>query len=347
MSIQKIKTGVLSYGMSGRIFHTPFLEESKYFELYGIVERSKKSAKDKYPDIISFDSVSELINDTEIELVVINTPNYTHYDFAKQALSAGKHVLMEKPFTPTKAEAEELFRIGKKMKRWVLPYQNRRFDSEFLALKQVLDSHKIGQPIELHLRFDRFRQEIGPKVFKETKKPGSGILYDLGSHLLDQVISLFGQPKSFFKILKKHREDTEVDDYAFLLLNYGGGMQVHITTTMLALDPLPSIVVHGTKGTFIKHREDPQEQQLSEGVRPTDEAYGVEREGAEGTLKYIDQQSNIITEKVASVKGNYMHLFDALYQTIRHDKQYFATRGDILCQLEILEAPKNTRIKLK
>lgn len=347
MTIKKIKTGVLSYGMSGRVFHTPFLETSDYFEFYGVVERSVKSAIDKYPNILSFDTVDDMIEDEEIELIVVNTPNNTHFDYAKQALLAGKHVLIEKPFTPTKKEAEELFTIGKKMKRLVLPYHNRRFDSDYLSLKNIIETNKVGTPIELHLRYDRFRPEIGPKVFKEKKIPGSGILYDLGSHLLDQAISLFGRPKAAIKILEKHREHSKVDDYAYLLLDYDGGLKVHITATMLALEPQASIVLHGTEGSFIKRRCDVQEEQLQAAIWPTDESYGIEEQGSEGVLTYIDDRSQKKSIKVASVKGDYMQLFEAVYKSIRENKVYFATRGDILCQLEILEAPKNKRIKLK
>lgn len=347
MSIKKIKTGVLSYGMSGRVFHTPFLEASDYFDLYAVVERSRKEAQKKYPDIISYDSVEEMMQDEEIELIVVNTPNNTHFDFAKQALRAGKHVLVEKPFMTNRKDAEEVFSIAKESEKWIFPYHNRRFDSEFLALKEILDTHKVGQPIELHLRFDRYRQEIGAKAFKETKTPGAGILYDLGSHLIDQVISLFGMPKAYYKVLKKHRQDSEVDDYAFLLLEYDGGFQVHITTTMLALDPQPAIVLHGTKGSFVKDREDPQEKQLIEGMLPSDEGFGREREGAEGLLSYVNGKTEVRHHKVASEKGNYMHVFEGIYETLRKDKKFFVTRGDIYCQLDILEGPKNKRVKFK
>lgn len=347
MSIKKIKTGVLSYGMSGRIFHTPFLEASEKFDLHAVVERSNKLAKEKYADIVSYDSVDELLNDEDIELVVVNTPNHTHYEFTKRALLAGKHVLVEKPFTPTKKEARKLFDLARNQSRFVLPYHNRRFDSDFLELKEVLESNKVGDVVELHLRFDRFRPEIGPKQFKETKVPGSGILYDLGSHLLDQAISLFGRPKAVTKVLSKHRKDTKVDDYAFLLLNYDSGFQVHITVSLFVLEAQPSIVLHGTKGTFIKKRTDPQEKQLSEGIDPLHVKYGVEEEGNRGQLSIINDNGYRETIYTDPIKGDYMQLFESVYDTIRKGKEYFVAEGDILCQLEIMENSKRKRIKLK
>lgn len=339
MVIQPIITGILSYGMSGRVFHAPFIENSNYFKFKAVVERSKKNAQLDYPYVISYDSIDELLSDSEIELVIVNTPNDTHFDFAKRALLSGKHVLIEKPFSPTVAEAQELFEIGKQTDRCVLPFHNRRFDSDFKSLKYILDKNLVGKPIELHLRFDRFKPEIGPKIFKETPRPASGVLYDLGSHLLDQVISLFGNPKSATKILSQNRPNTKVDDYASLILNYQDGLNVFITTSLLVANPQKSFVLHGANGTFIKDRTDVQEAQLQFGMSPLDPSYGLEHEGQEGLLTVILDD---VTEEidVSPEKGNYMQLFDAVYQTIRLREPYFVTAEQILCQLEILAPAK-------
>ncbi|TJZ51482.1 oxidoreductase [Sphingobacterium olei] len=339
MVVQPIVTGILSYGMSGRVFHAPFVENSNFFEFKAVVERSKKNAQLDYPHVISYDSIDELLNDADIELVIVNTPNDTHFDFAKRALLSGKHVLIEKPFSPTVAEAQELFEIGKETDRCVLPFHNRRFDSDFKSLKYILDKNLVGKPIELHLRFDRFKPEIGPKIFKETPRPASGVLYDLGSHLLDQVISLFGSPKSATKILSQNRPNTKVDDYASLILNYQDGLNVFITTSLLVANPQKSFVLHGANGTFIKDRTDVQEAQLQFGMSPLDSSYGIEHEGQEGLLTVIlDDVAEEI--EVSAEKGNYMHLFDAVYQTIRLREPYFVTAEQILCQLEILAPAK-------
>src|SRR5690606_36612988 len=188
-----IITGVLSYGMSGRVFHTTFLDQSNYFELRAVVERSQKNAQNDYPEIISYNKVEDLFADDLIELVVVNTPNDTHVDFARKALLAGKHVLIEKPFAPTFKDAAQLFELGAKVGKKVLPYHNRRFDSDFLSLKEVIEKGFVGKPIELHIRFDRYTPGLSQKVFKEKKnRAANGVLFDLGSHLLDQTISLFG-----------------------------------------------------------------------------------------------------------------------------------------------------------
>jgi len=336
MTVNKIITGVLSYGMSGRVFHTPFIANNDRFELRAIVERSTKKAQLDYPSIISYDSVEELLADDAIELVIINTPNDTHVSLAKQALLAGKHVLIEKPFAPTVSEAKELFDLGRKVGKFVLPYHNRRFDSDFNSLKSVLECGKVGEPVELHLRFDRYRAEIGQKVFKETKRPAAGILFDLGSHLLDQMISLFGKPLTAVKRTSIHRKDSEVDDFATLLLTFDHGLTVFITVSMLVLESQYSFLLHGTQGTFVKDRTDVQENQLIDGISPIDEHYGEENEHAEGLLTYLEQ-GNMVSERLKALKGNYMLLFDAVYDQIRNDKAYFVTEEQIYWQLEILE----------
>lgn len=336
MTVNKIITGVLSYGMSGRVFHTPFIANNDRFELRAVVERSTKKAQLDYPSIISYDSVEELLADDAIELVIINTPNDTHVSLAKQALLAGKHVLIEKPFAPTVLEAKELFDLGRKVGKFVLPYHNRRFDSDFNSLKSVLECGKVGEPVELHLRFDRYRAEIGQKVFKETKRPAAGILFDLGSHLLDQVISLFGKPLTAIKRTSIHRKDSEVDDFATLLLTFDHGLTVFITVSMLVLESQYSFLLHGTQGTFVKDRTDVQENQLIGGISPIDEHYGEENEHAEGLLTYLEQ-GNMVSERLKALKGNYMLLFDAVYDQIRNDKAYFVTEEQIYSQLEILE----------
>lgn len=336
MTVNKIITGVLSYGMSGRVFHTPFIANNDRFELRAVVERSTKKAQLDYPSISSYDSVEELLADDAIELVIINTPNDTHVSLAKQALLAGKHVLIEKPFAPTVSEAKELFDLGRKVGKFVLPYHNRRFDSDFNSLKSVLECGKVGEPVELHLRFDRYRAEIGQKVFKETKRAAAGILFDLGSHLLDQVISLFGKPLTAVKRTSIHRKDSEVDDFATLLLTFDHGLTVFITVSMLVLESQYSFLLHGTQGTFVKDRTDVQENQLIDGISPIDEHYGEENEHAEGLLTYLEQ-GNMVSERLKALKGNYMLLFDAVYDQIRNDKAYFVTEEQIYWQLEILE----------
>ncbi len=334
---QSIKTGVLSFGLSGKVFHAPFLKEHQGFEFYGIVERSKKEAQLIYPTVKSYDSVDALLADSAIELVVINTPNFTHFDFALKALQANKHVLIEKPFTVTSKEAKQLFEEGKKRQRCVLPYQNRRYDSDFLSLKQVIESGKLGALVEVHMRFDRYRYAIGPKVGKETPVPGSGLLYDLGPHLLDSLISLFGNPIKWTKTTGHFRPHTQVDDYVHIHLEYPQQLQVFVTTSLLVAAPLPSFIVHGSKGSFVKDRTNIQEEQLLSGMLLTDPLYGIEGPDNNGVLTLMNDDGTKTVEQIVPVKSSYMHVFEDVYQTIHEGKPYPVNEEQIVQQLEILE----------
>lgn len=334
---KKIKAGLLAYGMSGKIFHGPFLAAHEGFDLVAIVERTKNEAIKDYPQVKIYREVEALLADETIDLVVVNTPNFTHYEYAKAALNAGKHVLVEKPFSVLKAEAEELFSLAFRKGLKVLAYQNRRFDSDFMAVEKIIKSGKLGKLTEAHIRFDRYRNEISPKGFKEKAVPGAGIFYDLGAHLIDQVIALFGVPSEFSKTYGKYRKNTEVDDFAHAHLRYDNGLNVFVTANMLVVKPQPAYVFYGEKGTLVKHRTDEQEPQLIAGLKPVDKGYGKEKENSEGMLYLIQENGSVEEEKIPSETGNYMLLFDAVYDAIVKDKDYFVKQNDILTQLSILE----------
>ena len=333
-----INAGLLAYGMSGKVFHAPFLQAHSGFNLKAIVERSQKNAVNDYPNITSYNSVDELLNDGEIELVVINTPNNLHYEHSKAALTKHKHILVEKPFTATTAQAKELFELADSVGKQIFFYQNRRWDSDFTSVKKVIESGKLGKLIEMHLRYDRYRNVIGPKAFKENPVEASGLLYDLGPHLLDQVISLFGKPLSFHKILGKNRVGTLVDDYFSIQLSYPESVNVFVTSSMLVVDPQAAFVLHGIDGSFIKQRADIQEEQLLAGMKLTDDGYGIEAEGKDGLLTTIDTDGNKTEEIIKSEVGSYLPLFEAIYQAICNNKPYPVTRENVLTQLEIIES---------
>lgn len=334
-----VVTGLLAYGMSGKIFHAPFLSTNPQFKLKAVVERHEKKMAAAYPDIVSYNSVDELLNDSEIELVIVNTPNFTHFDFARQALKAGKHVLIEKPVAGSTAEIKELFDLGRSVNRKVMVYQNRRWDSDFLSVKEIIESGRLGKLIEVSFRIDRYKPALSPKPFKETRDtPTNGIQYDLGPHMADQVIHLFGKPLTFDKITAIQREGSEVPDYINLRLTYPGGLVVYLTSGLLIADPLPGFVVHGVLGSYSKVRCDVQEDQLDAGILPDDAAYGIEPTGSEGKLVTICADGEKSIEFVPSLRGNYSNLFYAVYHAIRNNALYPITEEHLIWQMELLEA---------
>lgn len=324
--------------MSGKIFHAPFLAAHPAFEFKAVLERHQKQAQLNYPGVISYDHPEQLFNDAEIELLVINTPNNTHYQYALQALQAGKHVLIEKPATVTSDEAKHLFEIGQQLRLKVMIYQNRRYNSDFLSFKNVIENGRLGRLLEVHMRIDRYRMTIGQKQFKESKSvPGNGLMYDLGSHLLDGAISLFGKPSSFQKTTAAHRPGSEVDDYFHFHLQYPDQLNVYLTSGLLIAEPEHGFVAHGTHGSFLKMRSDVQESQLTTGIKPDHADYGSEPEGAEGKLVTISENGEKIVEWVTAPTGGYSQLFNVVFETIRYGVPFPVKEHEILSQLEMLE----------
>ncbi|MGB5419496.1 Gfo/Idh/MocA family oxidoreductase [Algibacter sp.] len=332
-----IKTGMLSFGVSGSIFHAPLLKYHPAFEFYAVVERSKKKAHLDYPKVKSYDAIDELLLDESVELVIVNTPNETHFEFALKAIKANKHVLLDKPFTATSSQAKKLLKEAKKKGVWVLPFQNRRYDSDFLSVKKVVESGKLGNLIEAHFRYDRYNTTINKNSWKEAPGPGSGVIYNLGSHTIDGVISMFGIPLKWIKYPSYVRPKTKVVDYVHIHLLYPNNLQVFVTISFLVADPQPAFIVHGKLGSFKKNRTDVQENQLIEGMLPNDAQYGVELPESEGLLTTMDSNGLKIQEKIVSEKASYMNVFEDVYQTIRMGKGYPVTKEQIIAQLEILE----------
>ncbi|MDR2859072.1 MAG: Gfo/Idh/MocA family oxidoreductase, partial [Mediterranea sp.] len=228
-----IKTGILAYGMSGKIFHAPFIDKHHGFELYAVTERNTKKAQKDYPCLISYNSIDELLDDDAVELVVVNTPNCVHYEHVKAALQKGKHVLVEKPFVANTKQAKELFKLADEQGKEIFVYQNRRWDSDYQSMKEVIESGKLGKLNEVHIRYDRYKNAIGTQAFKELPVEASGLQYNLGPHVLDQVISLFGKPESYRKVLGKNRKGTQVDDYFFVQMSYSNSLNVTVTASLL------------------------------------------------------------------------------------------------------------------
>ncbi|MDZ7612914.1 MAG: Gfo/Idh/MocA family oxidoreductase [Flavobacteriaceae bacterium] len=218
--MKPINTALCSMGMSGVLFHAPFVSVNPKFNLYGVWERTKNIAASKYPDIKTFRTLEAMLADDHIELVVVNTPSVSHFEFARQAIMAGKHLVVEKPFTATVREAEELIRLAKEKNVKMSVYHNRRFDSDFRTIKKILDEGSLGKLVEAAFHFDRYVPELSQKQHKEAATPGVGTLYDLGSHLIDQALVLFGMPNALYADLGINRPGSKVVDYFDLKLFY-------------------------------------------------------------------------------------------------------------------------------
>lgn len=330
-----IKTAICSFGMSGRVFHAPFLHVSPDFQLYSVWEREKNLARQIYPSIKVCRTLEELLADKEVELVVVNTPNYTHYDYAKQALLAGKHVIVEKPFTVTEKEGLELIALAKETGKKITSYQSRRFDSDYRTVKRIVDSRVLGKIVEAELHYDRFTPTLSPKVHKETPGPGTGLLYDLGSHMVDQALQLFGDPESVFADIFTIRDNSKVDDYMEVLLFYPG-LRVRIKSSYLVREPLPAYSIFGHLGTFLKSRTDVQERHLLAGEMPGGEGWGVEPKTECGLL-HTEIDGKVIREYVETERGNYMDFFTGVFEAIRNGKPLPVTAEEAVRIIRVIE----------
>ena len=244
-----IKTGICSFGLSGKVFHAPFIHAHPGFELTGIVERHNNDSKAKYPQAKVFRSVEELCADKNIELVIVNTPGYLHFEHAKAALLAGKNILVEKPFTISVKEAEELIELAEKQKLQITIYQNRRYDGDYRAVKNIIEKKLLGELRFVEVNYNRFRPKYGGKPHKEGDLPGAGNLYDLSPHMVDQVLQLFGWPMAIFADIWKMRDDVIAPDY-FNLIFYYEKLRVHLSATSISREPTWGYILHGMKGSL-------------------------------------------------------------------------------------------------
>lgn len=333
--MQKIKTALLSYGMSGKVFHAPFLVFHPGFELVGSWERSKKIIQNDYPEVISYGSLETLLNDS-IDLVVVNTPVATHFEYAKQALLAGKHVLVEKAFTTTVGEAQELHDLAKSKGLKLAVFQNRRWDSDFKTVESVFSEGLLGDIVEAEFHFDRYNPNLSPKQHKETLNSGAGILKDLGPHLIDQALYLFGLPNAVFADIRITREHSLVDDSIDILLYYPE-FRVRLKAGFFVREPIPSYVLHGKKGSFLKPRGDVQEDDLKLGKKPNLTDWGSELLENEGLL-HTDRNGKISKEKVPTLQGNYYDFFDGLYHSIVNNGIEPVTSQDGINVMKIIES---------
>lgn len=333
--MKKIKTALLSYGMSGRVFHAPFLQLHDGFELTGSWERSKKLIKNDYPDVKSYGSLEELLAD-DIDLVIVNTPVETHYEYAKKVLLAGKHALVEKAFTTTAAEAEELDTIAKEKGLKLTVFQNRRWDSDFKTVQKVMEQNLLGDIVEAEFHFDRYNPNLSPKTHKETVNAGAGVVKDLGSHILDQALHLFGYPQAVHGDIRITRENSQVDDWFDITLYYTD-KRVRLKAGFFVREAVPAYVVHGKKGSFLKERGDIQEDVLKTGEKPNRDGWGTEPAGKEGLL-HTEVNGEAVRKTIPTLQGNYYSLFDGVYQAIANGKDEPVTAADGIETMKVIDA---------
>jgi scyllo-inositol 2-dehydrogenase (NADP+) len=331
-----IKTALLSYGMSGEIFHAPLLKVDSGFTLTSIVQRNSDKAKLRHPDVKIARRVDDVIGDETIELVIINTPNESHFEYAAQAIEAGKHVVVEKPFTVTVDEADKLIALAKKKDRLLTVFQNRRWDGDFMTVKKIIENRLLGKLVEFELHYDRYRNYIEANTWKEEEGRGSGILYNLGSHMLDQVLSLFGMPNQVDARLGIQRPSGKVEDFYDIRMQYHDFHAI-VKSSYLVRESTPRYILHGTEGSFIKYGIDPQEQALKDGKIPGAPGWGVEGKEYWGKLNTTIDGLHF-EGLIETFAGNYSNFYKSLHDSIRNSVPLAVKPEESRDVIKIIEA---------
>lgn len=313
-----IQVGLIGYGMAGQVFHAPMITSIPGLRLSKIRETKPNNielANSRYPSTTIVDDSAAIISDPDIDLVVIATPNTFHYTLAQEALQAGKHVVVDKPFTINSSEADTLIDLAKQENKLLSVFHNRRYDSGFKTVQKIISENTLGRIAEIEIHFDRFRPKLKENAWREENIPGSGVLYDLGSHLIDQSLVFFGRPKSITADIRAQRQGAKVDDYFQVELRYDN-LKVILKAGMLVKEVGPQYIIHGDKGSFIKYGLDVQEEALKEGQIPNESAnWGQEPENLWGKLN-LDTDGGASISRVKSEIGDYRGYYENVYKSI-------------------------------
>ena len=348
MAERQVGVGVVGYGLGGRVFHAPFVSAVPGLRLVSIMQRKGDDAAKAYPTARIDRSVEDLLGDKEIELVVVSTPNETHFKLAKQALEAGKHVVIDKPFAATSEEALELGRLAKSKGLLVIPFHNRRWDGDFLTIKKLLAENAVGRLVTFESHFDRFRPTPRENTWKEAGNPANGMLFDLGPHLVDQVLALFGAPEKITASVRADRDETAIEDAFDITLHYPGkdgkGLLAHCRTSYLACINAPRFLLHGTKGSFLKFGLDPQEPALVGGskvpVLGSPEVWLQEPETAWGKLVVAPVPSDpamLVDKQIKTEAGDYRGFYANVRDAILGKAPLAVTPEDGYRLIKLLE----------
>lgn len=313
-----LDVGLIGFGLGGRCFHAPVIRAVPGLRLTAILQRTGDSAVQMYPDARIVRTIDELLSIDSLQLIVISTPNQSHFPLAKQSLQAARHVVVDKPFTTTVPEALELFRLAKQRNRILTVYHNRRFDADFQALRKFAAIGELGRLIRFENTYDRYRPTSKPNAWREKPGPGSGVLFDLAPHLLDQAFMLLGEPEAISADIRIERSGFLTDDAFDLLLQYPGPTRALLRATMLAATPRPRFLVLAEKGSYIKREFDPLENTLRQGHVPApDASWMLEKEEghAEATLAAGDSRTTHKIPSFGDWREFYANLRDAVLGT--------------------------------
>lgn len=337
---EPIRVGVVGFGLAGRIFHTAVISAVPGLHLAAIVKPTGEQAKEAYPHVPCYRSLDEMLDDKSIHLIVVATPSHKHYQMAEECLSDGRNVVIDKPFTLTSAEAAALIRLARERKLLLSAYQNRRWDGDFLTIRKILSTGTLGRLVAYESHFDRFRPEPRLDVWRESGGPGSGTLFDLGTHLIDQAANLFGNPSRITASVRIDRDHAASDDAFDITLAYEGdhNLIVKLGASSIARIPGARFTLHGMRGSYVKFGLDPQEQQLKDGVSFTAPGFGVDPESEWGTLQIMED----IPRRIPTENGDYRGYYANIRDTLLGKAQLAVTPEEAWCTARLVELARQS-----
>jgi len=330
-----IDVGLVGFGFAGRVFHAPIISAVSGLRLRAIVQRSAGDASTLYPQTTIVKSIEELLAIDEIRLVVIATPNTSHYGLTKQCLLAGKDVVVDKPFTTTYKEALDLVELAKEGHRLLTVYQNLRSNGDFRTIRELVESERFGRIALYEAHFDRYRLQTRPGAWRERVEPGSGVFFDLGVHLIDQAMLLFGRPMAITADIRIERQEALVDDAFDVLLHYPR-MRAMLRASVIAIAPDLRFLVRGEKAAFVKYGIDPQEEALKLGETPRDDTWGREAREKWGTLYRSDNEA-LTAETIPTLPGDYRLFYANVRDAILGEASIDVTHEQMLDLIHALE----------
>lgn len=315
-----LRVGLIGFGLAGQAFHAPMIRGVAGMELACILERHTSRAKERYPEVRIARNLDELLSDKTINLCVVATPNDSHFSYTKACLEAGRHVVVDKPFTPTMAEAEQLARLAAERGRLLTVYHDRRWDGAFLTVKKLVASGVLGTIVEYEARFDRFRLDPKPNAWREKADfPAAGVLWDLGPHLIDGALVLFGEPQSIWASTLCQRPTSQIDDAFDVVMEYPR-LRATLKARIIACAPSHHLLLHGTAGSFVKYGMDPQEEILRSPKCPDGLSWGDDwgKEPRErwGTLSLASGETRKVETEPGDYRGFYANVRDAIEKSV-------------------------------
>ncbi|HWY44808.1 MAG TPA: Gfo/Idh/MocA family oxidoreductase [Candidatus Sulfotelmatobacter sp.] len=340
-----IDAGLIGFGLGGRAFHAPFIATVPGLRLAAVLQRTGDDAARIYAGTKIVRTLDELLAISSIRLIAISTPNHTHFPFAKACLEAGRYVVVDKPFTTTLAEANELVALAQKTGRLLTVYQERRWDGDFKTLQLLLASEALGRVVHFESTFDRCRPQVRDS-WKEKPGPGNGIFFDLGPHLLDHALKLFGPPEALLADIRVERDGGVNDDAFDATFYYANGMRAALSSSTLAPVARPHFRVLGTKATFIKQNLDPQEALLRSGCPASGDSWGAEREEEWGTLTEFDG-AHTKQSRIPTLQGDYRGFYENVRDVMLGTAKPAVTHEEMLRVMYALELAKESSTQRK